>query len=174
MRENLTYGLMWQGVETASFDARRHLLTLPADGDGQRSRNPEGRAPQLKRETLAFRKHLMSDPGKWSEWYQNERHIFETLTARLVRLMTELLEAEGIQYRLESRTKTVESFSAIAGLKSPSTPLRHCWKWSKFVDPKTRRLGVPPSVVQRLWSRCWLLSGVPQEGMKKGFDVRAT
>ena len=31
MRENLTYGLMWQGVETASFDARRHLLTLPAD-----------------------------------------------------------------------------------------------------------------------------------------------
>ena len=33
MRENLTYGLMWQGVETASFDARRHLLTLPADSD---------------------------------------------------------------------------------------------------------------------------------------------
>ena len=31
MRENLTYGLMWQGVVTASFDARRHLLTLPAD-----------------------------------------------------------------------------------------------------------------------------------------------
>src|SRR5262245_60593477 len=31
MREYLTYGLMWQGVETSTSGARRHSLTLRAD-----------------------------------------------------------------------------------------------------------------------------------------------
>ena len=53
MRENLTYGLMWQGVETASFDARRHLLTLPADGGGELGENVSTRSPQLKRKPIA-------------------------------------------------------------------------------------------------------------------------
>ena len=32
MREYITSGLMWQGVETSTLGARRHSLTLRADG----------------------------------------------------------------------------------------------------------------------------------------------
>jgi putative GTP pyrophosphokinase len=59
---------------------------------------------------VSFTGNQMTEEQDWNNWYEKERPKFESFTAKLANLITDLLNSSCIANTLEYRTKTIDSF----------------------------------------------------------------